>query len=127
MERSISPAMMIRVIGKVMMATSPLASPMLKMLDPVRNCEETLTPKSNVAAKAMTRAVSQRTSERSRSGTDLCCSARSGEGSKRATSAGASGAPGLVALSGRTLEAPLAQCRGEARGNPVVERDCRDQ
>src|SRR5262245_5163058 len=59
-ERSISPLMMISVIGRVMMATSPLDRPTLNRLLPVRNSGEAAEPMITISATTTARPVSQR-------------------------------------------------------------------
>src|SRR5215470_8209871 len=64
-DRSISPLMMISVIGSVMMAISPLDRPRLNRLFPVRNCGEATDPMTTTAATTTARPVSQRAAARS--------------------------------------------------------------
>src|SRR6516164_10017880 len=66
-DRSISPLMMISVIGRVMIAISPLDRPTLKMLLLVRNCDETDAPTIPMITTSTARPVSQRRNGRSRS------------------------------------------------------------
>src|SRR3984957_19444234 len=66
-DRSISPLMMISVIGSVMIAISPLDSPRLNRLLLVRNCGETDAPTAPTITTTTASPVSQRSSGRSRS------------------------------------------------------------
>ena len=59
-ERSISPLMMISVIGRAMIAISPDCRPRLKMLFPVRNSDDVETPSIPIAMTATARPLSQR-------------------------------------------------------------------
>ena len=65
-DRSISPLMMISVIGSVMIAISPLDRPRLNRLLLVRNCGETDAPTMPMITTTSARPVSQRSSGRSR-------------------------------------------------------------
>src|SRR5215472_9107847 len=64
-DRSISPLMMISVIGSVMIAISPLDRPRLNRLFPVRNCDDADDPMMAISTSTMARPVSQRTAGRS--------------------------------------------------------------
>src|SRR5580658_3609119 len=59
-DRSISPLMMISVIGRVMIAISPLDRPRLNRLLLVRNCGETDAPTIPIITTTRARPVSQR-------------------------------------------------------------------
>ena len=59
-DRSISPLMMISVIGSVMIAISPLDRPRLNRLLLVRNCGETDAPTMPMITTTSARPVSQR-------------------------------------------------------------------
>src|SRR6201996_5885758 len=65
-DRSISPLMMIRAIGSVMIAISPVVRPRLKKLFDDRNSGETLLPKMTIAITTTTSPVSHRRAGRSR-------------------------------------------------------------
>src|SRR5215469_13388948 len=96
-DRSISPLMMISVIGSVMIAISPLDRPTLNRLFPVRNCGDTDEPTMMTITTTAARPVSQRSAGRSRS-MRLCMTAPS-----------------------------FAQGAGEAHRNGLVERDRHDE
>src|ERR1700761_5676391 len=66
-DRSISPLMMISVIGSVMIAISPLDRPRLKRLLPVRKSGEAASPITRIRMTTSARPVSQRSAGRSRS------------------------------------------------------------
>src|ERR1700734_457350 len=59
-DRSISPLMMMSVIGKAMIAISPEVTPVLKKLPLVRNWGEVTAPKITMATTRRPRPVSQR-------------------------------------------------------------------
>src|SRR5207342_3601183 len=67
-DRSISPLMMMSVIGSAMTATSPVVTPRLKRLFPVRNWGETAAPNTQMATTSSARPVSHRTARCSTSG-----------------------------------------------------------
>src|SRR5215469_16221282 len=96
-DRSISPLMMISVIGSVMIAISPLDGPTLNRLFPVRNCGDTDEPTMMTITTTAARPVSQRSAGRSRS-MRLCMTAPS-----------------------------FAQGAGEAHRDGLVERDRHDE
>src|SRR5580693_4346309 len=96
-DRSISPLMMISVIGSVMIAISPLDRPTLNRLFPVRNCGDTDEATMMTITTMAARPVSQRSAGRSRS----------------------------VRL--RMTGPPLAQGAGEAHRDRPVERDRHDE
>src|SRR5271155_2375262 len=66
-DRSISPLMMISVIGSVMIAISPLDRPRLNRLLLVRNCGETDAPTIPMITTTSARPVSQRSADLQRS------------------------------------------------------------
>src|ERR1700761_6067295 len=104
-DRSISPLMMISVIGSVMIAISPLDRPRLKRLLPVRKSGEAAPPITRIRMTTTARPVSQRSAGRSRS-------ARRGR---------------WVAASLTMSATVAAQCAGEALGNGLVEGDGEQQ
>src|SRR5712664_2200121 len=66
-DRSISPLMMISVIGSVMIAISPLDRPTLNRWFPVRKLDEADEPMTAIATTTMASPDSQRSAGRSRS------------------------------------------------------------
>ena len=65
-DRSISPLMMISVIGSVMIAISPLDRPRLNRLLPVRKSGEATEPMATMRMTTTARPVSQRSADWSR-------------------------------------------------------------
>src|ERR1700759_5212780 len=103
-DRSISPLMMIRAIGSVMIAISPVVRPRLKKLFDDRNCGETLLPNSTIATTTTTRPVSQRSAGLNRAGRT------------RARSSSSS-----------TAGAPPSQGRGQLDRDDAVQHNGQDQ
>src|ERR1700751_191833 len=66
-DRSISPLMMISVIGSVMIATSPLDRPRLNRLLPVRKSGEAADPMMRMSTTTIASPVSHRTAPRAQS------------------------------------------------------------
>src|SRR5215471_7656233 len=64
-DRSISPLMMMSVMGSAMIAISPDVTPMLKTFPLVQNCGEVTAPKMPMATTSTASPVSQRASGRS--------------------------------------------------------------
>ena len=60
-DRSISPLMMMSVIGSAMIATSPEVTPRLNRFEAVRKSGETATPNTKMATTTRARPVSHRT------------------------------------------------------------------
>src|SRR5450631_1575608 len=123
-DRSISPLMMISVIGSAMIAISPEVTPVLKKLPLVRNWGEVTAPKMMMATTRRPRPVSQRTEPRA-----AVASSPAGPGAAEDSVAGAAGdsvagsgaAP--VLRSGSNAGAPSPQCDHEAHRDDPVERD----
>src|SRR5579862_1705877 len=107
-DRSISPLMMISVIGSVMIATSPLDRPRLNRLLPVRKADEEVDPMITISATTTARPDSQRSAGRNRSARPLGRALM-----RRSLMAG----PGAACLVGE------AEGAGEALGNGLVEGD----
>src|ERR1700761_6994809 len=63
-DRSISPLMMISVMGRAMIAISPELTPVLKKLTLVRNCGEVTAPKMMIAINSRPTPASQRSGAR---------------------------------------------------------------
>src|ERR1700722_18112498 len=102
-DRSISPLMMISVIGSVMIAISPLDRPRLNMLLPVRKAGEAAEPMAKMRMTTTARPVSQRSADWTWGGR--------GRG-RRSRSV-------RLLMTGP----PLAQRTGEALGDGLVEGD----
>src|SRR6516225_5347170 len=96
-DRSISPLMMISVIGSVMIAISPLDRPRLNRLFPVRKSGEAADPTMTMSRTTTASPVSQRTAPRSR--------------------------PAMSLMAGP----PAPQRAGEALGDCLVEGDGDDE
>src|SRR5580692_10794269 len=101
-DRSISPLMMISVIGSVMIAISPLDRPRLNRLLPVRKSGEAADPMAKMRMTTTARPVSQRRADCNRA---------------------ARRSPARLLMTGP----PLAQRTGEALGDGLVERDGEQQ
>src|ERR1039458_7574862 len=115
-DRSISPLMMISVMGSAMIAISPEVTPVLKKLPLVRNCGEVTAPKMTMATTRRNRPLSQRTEPRAAARSQLA-SGPAGPG------AGGDPRPARVFRSGSNAGAPSPQCDHEAHRDDPVERD----
>src|SRR6202034_1551801 len=116
-DRSISPLMMISVIGSAMIAISPEVAPVLKKLPLVRNCGEVTAPKITMATTSRSRPVSQRTEPRAAARNQVPSPGPSGP------SAGtAAGVAAAVVRSGSNAGTPSPQCGHEAPGDVPAER-----
>src|SRR5579862_6520069 len=100
-ERSISPAMMISVIGSVMIATSPLDRPRLNRLLPVRKFGDADEPTTRMPMTRIARPDSQR-----RAGRRVSASGRSVSGLRMA-------GPGATERAGQALGDGLVEGDGE--------------
>src|SRR5580700_8806701 len=110
-ERSISPLMMMSVIGRAMIAISPDCRPRLKRLLLVRNSDEVETPSTPMATTTTARPVSQRST---------CLVAMRDRQPACPGSSGWPGWPGAVAASGGS-----ALRSGSITGTPLAQR-CRE-
>src|ERR1019366_6072475 len=108
-DRSISPLMMISVIGSAMIAISPEVTPVLKKLPLVRNWGEVTAPKITMATTRRNRPVSQRTEPRA---TDRSSPAGPVAGAAADPVAGSGAA--RVFRSGSNPGAPSPPCDHEA-------------
>src|ERR1700761_5131239 len=97
-DRSISPLMMMSVIGSVMIAISPLDRPRLNRLLPVRNSGEAAEPITRMRMTTTARPDSQRRA-----------------GRRRSLRLSMAGSPLAVV--------PLTEGAGQALGDGLVERD----
>src|ERR1035438_5147614 len=114
-DRSISPLMMISVIGSAMIAISPEVTPVLKKLPLVRNSEEVTAPKITMATTRRNRPVSQRIEPRAAERSSPAGPVAAGSVAGSAGSdpvAGPGAAP--VFRSGSNAGSPSPQCDHEA-------------
>src|SRR5215469_7737680 len=112
-DRSISPLMMMSVIGSAMIATSPEVTPRLNRFEAVRKSGETAMPNAKIATTTSARPVSHRTA--------LCIAVRS------APPRPCSGSGGLVIRLGSDTGTPSSQRGREPQRDDPVERDGRQQ
>src|ERR1700722_12251084 len=117
-DRSISPLMMISVIGSAMIAISPEVTPVLKKLPLVRNWGEVTAPKMMMATTRRPRPVSQRTEPRAAERSQPASS-----GAASGSAGAAAGAEARVFGSGSNAGTPSPQCGHEAHRDDPVERD----
>src|SRR5215813_3240565 len=112
-DRSISPLMMMSVIGSAMIATSPEVTPRLNRFEGVRNWGETATPNSAMATTTSARPVSHRMARCSSDGS--------------AAPRPSPGAGGVLGWLGSDTGAPSSQRGREPQRDDPVERDGHQQ
>src|SRR5215813_1306692 len=121
-DRSISPLMMISVMGSAMIAISPEVTPVLKKFPEVRNCGEDNAPKITMAMMSSTRPLSQRS---------VACAAGPSRPRQPASGPPPGGPPppgGVVEVrSGANAGTPSSQGRLQPYRDHPVERDRHQQ
>src|SRR6266536_3928568 len=112
-DRSISPLMMMTVIGSAMIATSPEVTPRLNRFEAVRKSGETAAPNAKMATTTSARPVSHRTAR--------CAAVRSARPRR------CFGSGGRVSRLGSDTGAPSSQRGREPQRDDPVESDGRQQ
>src|SRR5580693_10545644 len=121
-DRSISPLMMMSVIGKAMIAISPEVTPVLKKLPLVRNWGEVTAPKITMATTRRPRPVSQRTEPRAAERSQLAS-----PDAMLASAEPAAGVEARVFGSGSNAGAPSSQGGHELHRDDPVQGDGHQQ